>query len=195
MEYKGAAPASGRYVYYPGTTEVPEAAAARTLGVSFKALAEVEFTGDSKGVIFAQGSRYGGYSMFVKEGRLVFAYNLLGIPPEQQLSCDAPADGRHIVGVAFDKQGHGEFGEAQGRMTLYVDDRAVADGDFRTQSGDYALAGEGLCIGYDSGDVVSSAYRSAFNFSGGTVEKVVFDVADDLYIDIEQKMAAAMARD
>jgi arylsulfatase len=195
MEYKGAAPASGRYVYYPGTTEIPEAAAARTLGVSFKALAEVEFTGDSEGVIFAQGSRFGGYSLFVKGGKLVFAYNFLGIPPEQQLMCDAPASGRHVVGVAFDKQGHGEFGEARGKMTLYVDDKAVADGDFRTQSGHYALAGEGLCIGYDSGDVVSGEYKSAFNFSGGKVEKVIFDIADDLYIDVEQKMAAAMARD
>jgi arylsulfatase len=195
MEYKGAVPASGRYDYYPGTTEIPEAAAARTLGVSFKALAEVEFTGDSEGVIFAQGSRFGGYSLFVKDGKLVFAYNFLGIPPEQQLSCDAPVSGRHVVGVAFDKKDHGEFGEAQGKMTLYVDDQAVADGDFRTQSGHYALAGEGLCIGYDSGDAVSNAYKSAFKFSGGEVEKVIFDVADDLYVDVEQKMAAAMARD
>ena len=38
LEYKVAAAASGRYVYYPGTTEIPEASAARTLGVSFKIL-------------------------------------------------------------------------------------------------------------------------------------------------------------
>jgi arylsulfatase len=70
LEYKVAPPADGRYVYYPGTTEVPEASAARTLGVSFKILAEVEFAKDSQGVIVSQGSRFGSYTIFVKSGRL-----------------------------------------------------------------------------------------------------------------------------
>ena len=103
LEYKVAPPASGKYVYYPGTTEVPEASAARTLGSSFKILAEVEFTGDSQGIIFVQGSRFGGYAMFVKGGKLTFVYNFLGIPPEQRLSGDAPKLGKHIVGVEFVK--------------------------------------------------------------------------------------------
>jgi arylsulfatase len=62
-------------------------------------------------------------------------------------------------------------------------------------TGLYALAGEGLCIGYDSGDAVSSLYRPKFEFTGGSIVKVVFDVADDAYIDIEQHLAAAIARD
>jgi hypothetical protein len=59
LEYTVAVPASGQYTYYPGTSEVPEASAANTINVSYKILAEVEFTGDSQGVIFAQGSRFG----------------------------------------------------------------------------------------------------------------------------------------
>ena len=59
---------------------------------------------DSQGVIFAQGSRFGGYSMFVKDGKLTYVYNFLGIPPEQTLTADAPAPGRHIVGVEFTKE-------------------------------------------------------------------------------------------
>jgi hypothetical protein len=57
------------------------------------------------------------------------------------------------------------------------------------------LCGEGLAVGRDTGDPVSSEYGSAFDFSGGTIEKVVFDVADDVYVDLEREMAAAMARD
>jgi hypothetical protein len=34
-----------------------------------------------------------------------------------------------------------------------------------------------------------------FEFSGGEIVKVVFDVADDAYADVEQLMAAAIARD
>ena len=195
LEYKAEKPASGKYVYYPGTTEVPEASAARTLGNSFKILAEVEFTGDSQGVIVSQGSRFGGYTMFVKGGKLIYVYNFLGIPPEQRLSWDAPKLGKHVVGVEFIKEKLGTNHEALGKMTLYVGENAVAAGDFRVQTGHYALAGEGLAVGYDSGDAVSADYKPRFQFSGGRIVNVVYDVADDTYIDLERKFAAAMARD
>ena len=188
-------PTSGRYVFYPGTTEVPEATAPRTLGSSFKALAEVEFTGDSKGVIFAQGSRFGGYSLFVKGGKLMFVYNFLGVPPEQRLTCDAPPLGKHIVGVEFTKESVSEKLEVWGQMKLFVDDKVAGEGKFRIQSGHYALCGEGLSIGIDSGDSVSSEYKPTFEFSGGRVIKVVFDVAKDTYVNVEKAMAASMARD
>ena len=195
LEFKAAEPKSGRYIYYPGTTEVPEASAARTLGNSFKILAEVEFTGTSQGVICSQGSRFGGYSMFVKNGKVTFVYNFLGIPPEQRLTCDAPQIGTHIIGVEFIKDRIGESNEALGKMTLYLDENVVDSGSFRVQTGHYALAGEGLAIGYDSGDAVSSAYKPRFPFAGGRIVKVIYDVAEDIYLDLERKLAAAMARD
>ena len=195
LEYKAAVPASGRYVYYPGTTEIPEASAARTLGVSFKILAEVEFAADTHGVIVAQGSRFGGYSLFVNGGQLTFVYNFLGIPPEQRLACAAPKSVKHIVGVAFAKKSIGKNMEALGKMTLYVDDKPSGSADFRTQTGHYAICGEGLCVGYDSADAVSKEYPLKFPFSGGRILKVVFDIADDAYMDVERKFAAVMARD
>jgi arylsulfatase len=195
LEYHVAAPKTGRYVYYPGTTEIPEASAARTLGSSFKILAEVEFTGDTQGIIVSQGSRFGGYTLFVKGGKLVWVYNFLGIPPEQRLSTAAPTSGTHVVGVEFKKEKNGEYGEGLGTMTLYIDDEAVASGDCRTQSGHYALCGEGLAIGYDSGDAVSADYTPRFEFSGGNIMQVVYDVADDVYLDQERLLAAALARD
>lgn len=50
---------------------------------------------NSEGVIFAQGSRFGGHSMFVKDGKLSYVYNFLGIPPEQRVTCPAPTSGKH----------------------------------------------------------------------------------------------------
>lgn len=195
LEFHAPPPASGRYVYYPGTTEVPEATAARTLGSSWKALAEVEFTSQSQGVIFAQGSRFGGYSLFVKGGKIVFVYNFLGIPPEQRLTFAAPTSGNHIVGVEFIKNSISKNLETLGQMKLYLDDKVVAEGPFRTQSGHYALCGEGLSVGIDTGDAVSSEYKPSFAFTGGRVVKVVFDVAKDTYVNVEKAMAASMARD
>ena len=62
-------------------------------------------------------------------------------------------------------------------------------------TGHFSLCGEGLCIGYDSGDAVSSEYGAGFVFTGGKIEKVVFDIGDDVYVDVERHLAAAMARD
>ena len=80
-------------------------------------------------------------------------------------------------------------------VKLFIDDQQVAEQDIRTILGHFSLCGEGLCIGYDSADPVSSLYSGNFPFTGGEIYKVVFDIADDAYIDVEQHMAAAMARD
>jgi hypothetical protein len=42
---------------------------------------------------------------------------------------------------------------------------------------------------------VSSGYTAKFAFPDGRAIKVVFDVADDTYVDVERELAAAMARD
>jgi hypothetical protein len=78
---------------------------------------------------------------------------------------------------------------------LHIDDIVVADAEIRTIVSRYSLCGEGLCVGYDGGDAVSSEYKPKFPFTGGTIRKVVFDVADDAYLDVERHLAAAMARD
>jgi arylsulfatase A-like enzyme len=195
LEYVVAVPESGQYTYYPGTTQVPEASAARTTNASSKILAEVDFTADSEGVIVAQGSRFGGFSLFVKDGKLQYVYNFLGIPPEQTIVADAPTSGTHIIGVEFAKERTGEHHEPHGPLRLYIDDELVAEDEIRTIASRYSLCGEGLCVGYDGGDAVSSQYKPRFEFTGGKVVKVVVDVADDAYVDVERHMSAAMARD
>ena len=58
-------------------------------------------------------------------------------------------------------------------MTLYVDDKAAASANFRTQSGRYELAGEGVAVGRNSADPVSKEYLSGFAFTGGQIFKVL----------------------
>jgi arylsulfatase len=71
----------------------------------------------------------------------------------------------------------------------------VAEDEIRGIASRYSLCGEGLCIGYDGGDAVSSDYTPKFEFTGGKIVKVVFDVGDDAYVDLERHLAAAMSRD
>lgn len=195
MEFNVPVPPSGVYTYYPGTSEVPERSAANTHGVSWKVLADVTTTPETEGVIFAHGARFGGHTLYVKDGTLRYVYNFLGIPPEQMIVAPLPEPGVHVFGVDFQKEERGEHGEWFGTMTLHIDDQPVASGRFRTMAGHFALCGEGLCIGYDGGDAVTSGYRPGYTYSGGTLHKVVFDVSDDVYIDVERHYAAALARD
>jgi hypothetical protein len=130
-----------QYYEMPGT---------RGIWHAFKILAEVEFSGDSQGVTFVQGSRFGGHSMFVKGGKLFYVYNFLGIPPSSTSPVQRPSLGRHIVGVGFTKETIGKDHEALGHGRMYVDEEVVAHGALRTQTGHYSLCGEGLCIGNDN---------------------------------------------
>jgi arylsulfatase A-like enzyme len=196
MEFHIPVPPSGQFVYYPGTSEVPERSAANTHSVSYKILAEVDLTPQSEGVIFAQGARFGGHALFIKEGTLYYVYNFLGIPPEYRVSAPVALTGKHIVGVEFTKERMGETHQGIGPVKLYIDDQLVDEAEIQTMMGHFSICGEGLCVGYDSGDAVSSLYAgSQFPFTGGEIVKVVFDVADDAYIDAEMHLAAAMSRD
>jgi arylsulfatase len=78
---------------------------------------------------------------------------------------------------------------------LYVDDKVVAQGPMRTQAGKFTLAGDGLCIGYDSGDAVSHEYRTPGTFKGGTIFAVGITVEKAAYLDLEQEARRALMRE
>jgi arylsulfatase len=151
---------------------VPEGVAVNVRGRSYKILANVEITdANASGVLFAHGSRFGGHSLFIKDRKLYYVYNFLGIRPEQVFESQAVLKpGKYTLGMEFERSGAGENGESLGKTTLYIDDAVVASGDMRTQPATFTLSGDGLCIGYDSGDPVSSLYESPGEFEGGTIQ-------------------------
>jgi arylsulfatase len=65
----------------------------------------------------------------------------------------------------------------------------------RAQFGKFTLAGDGLCIGRDSGDNVSQDYKAPATFTGGTILGVGIDVSEESYLDLETEAAGAFARD
>ena len=141
------------------------------------------------------GSRFGGYALFVKDKKLWYVYNFLGIPPEQQFVSKEIKPGKYTLGMEFTKESTGQYGESHGTTKLYVNDEVVAEGPMRTQTGNFSLGGDGLCVGRDSADPVSKEYSPGFPFTGGTIQGVAVTVADDVYINLEKEAAAMMARD
>ncbi|MGE5835236.1 MAG: hypothetical protein ACM4AI_12195, partial [Acidobacteriota bacterium] len=166
-------------------------------GRSYKILADVEIKdADCAGVIFAHGSRFGGHALFLKNQKLHYVYNFLGIKPEQKFISPEPLKpGKYTLGMEFTRDKAGPHGESLGKTTLYVNDKAVAQGEMRTQAGKFTLSGDGLCIGRDSGDAVSEDYRSPGTFHGGKILFVGVTVEKTQYLDLEKLAAAALAAD
>ncbi|GAB11650.1 putative arylsulfatase [Gordonia araii NBRC 100433] len=189
-------PPRTRYVYYPDTSPVPEGVAANIRGRDYKILADVRATEDSEGVLFAHGSRFGGHSLFIKDHKLYYVYNFLGVD-EQILESKELPTGDLTLGVEFKREKAGEYGESLGTATLYVGTEAVDSKDLRVQVGKFTLSGDGLCVGFDSADPVSSLYKDEgnFPFTGGELLGVGVDVSEEQYLDLEKEAAAAFALD
>ena len=65
------------------------------------------------------------------------------------------------------------------------------------QLGKFSLAGEGLNVGKEGAEPVTDDYpgTSPWAFVGGTIHEATMDVAGDPWVDLEQEMAGAFARD
>ena len=190
-------PPRDRYIYTPGTAEVPEGAAVNVRNRSYKIAAEVSIeSDDAEGVIFSHGGRFGGHSLFAKNGKLHYVYNWLGEVEQEIVSEIDLRTGDCILGVSFDKTGNDEQHSAMGTASLYIDDQAVGELPIKTQPGKFGIGGEGVNVGKDPGGPVStSAYAAPFPFRGGTIKEVIVDVSGEPYVDLELEAMGMMARD
>ena len=186
-----------RYIYYPGTLEVPEAVAVNIRGRSYKIAAEVELTTSAAGVLFAHGAKFGGHALYLKDRKLKYVYDYLGLEAQVLESDEELTPGNHVLGVEFTKDETTTLATL-GTLTLYIDDRAVGElKNVKTQVGKFSLCGEGLNIGRDGGAPVTDDYpgQQPWAFSGGTISRVIVDVSGEAYVDFEKEAMAMMERD
>jgi arylsulfatase A-like enzyme len=188
-----------RYVYFPDTAEVPEQQAVNIRNRSFTIGALVDLPGkDAAGVLFAQGAYFGGHALYVKDNRLHYVNNFVGLL-EQKVDAteDLPMGEGLLLSASFDKDGEDPPNVAAGILSLYYGDQKVGEARIKTQPGMFSLAGEGLCVGRDSGAPVTSDYagNEGGRFTGGTIKRVVVDVSGDPYVDLEREAQAMLARE
>ena len=191
--------ARNRYVYYPNTSEVPESQAVNVRNRSFSIGALVDLPGPgAEGVIFAHGSRFGGHTLYVKDNRLHYVNNFVGLF-EQKIDSteDLPTGEKLILSAAFVKDGEDPPHVSTGILSLYHGDKKVGEGRIKTQPGGFAIAGEGLCAGRDSGEAVTGDYpgTSPWAFTGGTIHRVAVDVSGEPYLDLEREAQAMLMRE
>jgi arylsulfatase len=185
-----------RYVYRPNTQSVPFNAAPRVLNRPHSITASVEIPeGGAEGVLLSQGTAAGGYSLFVKDGKLHYVHNYVGRALYGVTSEDELPAGKHEVRFEFEPTGEPDLKAgkgAPGSLQLYVDGTLVADAEAPVTT-PFMINPGALTCGANPGSPVTSDYSSPFKFTG-TLHEVTVDVGGDLIQDPEAELRAHMAR-
>jgi arylsulfatase len=185
-----------RYLYYPGTAEVPESVAPNIRNRSYTVAVEVDVeSADASGVLFSHGARFGGHALYVKDGKLKYVYNWVGMFEQIVESTEGIPTGHVVLSASFDREG--DTMPAEGTLTLYFGDRQVGQGRIKTQPGKFSIAGEGLNVGKDTAEPVSDDYpgSSPWPFTGGTILRAAVDVSGTPFVDLAEEARMAFARD
>ena len=163
---------------------------------SFSITAEVTIPDEgAEGVIIAQGGRFGGWSVYTREGVLNFTYNVLGLETFTVSATEPVPTGKHQVRMEFAYDGGGLA--KGGTATLYHDGKAVGEGRVDLTQPMVFSADETTDIGRETGTTVSSDYTPASSRFNGRIEWVQIDIGaddNDHFIDDEERLRIAMAR-
>jgi arylsulfatase A-like enzyme len=178
-------PLTGRthFVYGEGVDRIPLAVTPDLTARAHRLTAEIEVPpqgGD--GVIVAEGGRYGGFSLYVSGGKLVYENNTLGTVHERIISTAALPQGHAVVTLDFkpDAGIKAQMGllrkiPGPGKATLLLNGQKVGETHFSKFGGFASSIDEPLDIGRDSGSPVSAAYQSP-NPYPGRVTRVTIDL-------------------
>lgn len=140
--------------------------------------AEIEVpAGAANGIIIAQGGRFGGWALYVKDGIPAYAYNFLGLMRFSIVSAKPLAPGKATIkfDFAYDGGGPGKGGIG----TLFMNNEKVAEGRIEhTQAGIFS-ADETADVGIDLGtpvvEAIGSEGKSKFT---GKIGKVTIEVRE-----------------
>jgi arylsulfatase A-like enzyme len=149
----------------------------------------------AKGVIIAQGGAFNGWSLYAKDGKLKYCYNLLGIRLFYAESDQAIPAGQHQVRMEFKYDGGGLA--KGGNALLYLDGKKVGEGRVETTVPMIFSADETCDIGKGTGSAVSPDYDPKVNEFSGEVNWVQIDLEKDDHdhlISAEERFKVAMAR-
>jgi len=165
---------------------------------SHSVTAEIEvLEAGAEGVIIAQGSNIGGWSLYAKGGKLKYCYNL-GRIRHFYVEAESPLPpGNHQLRMEFAYAGGG-LGKG-GKVILYIDGKKVGEGDVGMTLAMVFSCDDGCDVGEDSGAPVSPDYGPRGNAFNGRVKGAQIAIAEaaehlDHLVSPEEAVRIAMAR-
>jgi len=181
---------------FGGMGRLSESAIVNIKNKSYSVTAEIVVPkSGANGVIIAQGGAFNGWSLYAKDGKLKYCYNLLGIKLfYAETNTPLPA-GQHQVRMEFKYDGGGLA--KGGNAVLYVDGKKVGEGRVETTVPMAFSADETCDVGRGTGSAVSPDYDPRDNEFSGEVNWVQIDLEKDDHdhmISPEERFKLAMAR-
>ena len=156
---------------YDGMVGMSENAFINVKSVPHTITAEIEVNdGNTNGVIIAQAGYFGGWTLYLKEGKPHHEYNWFALERTNVAAPIALAPGKHTVAYAFlpDEPKPG----AGGRSILTIDGTKVAEGHIPKTQAYLFSADEGADVGIDGETNVSPDYEPGNNKFTGKINKV-----------------------
>ena len=183
-------------LFFSGMGRLSENSVVSMKNKSFSITADVDVpAGGVNGVIIAQGGRFGGWAVYVKDGRLAFVYNVLGIQEFTTVADDPVPAGRHQLRMEFAYDGGGLA--KGGGVTLFHDGTPVGTGRVGATQPMVFSADETTDIGNETGTTVTPAYTARGSRFTGRIRWVQLDVGTDDHdhlISPDERLRIAMAR-
>jgi hypothetical protein len=126
-------------------------------------------------VILSQAGRFGGWSLYLKDGKPMYAYNFVGLKLYKVGATEALPPGKATIRFefAYDGPGLGKGGTA----TILVNGKKVGEGKIEQTQASMFSADEGADVGQDGETPVSDDYKENDNKFTGKIGKVVVTVA------------------
>ena len=184
------------YVFHAGMGHVPTEIAPDVRSRSFAIEALAQVREGTEGVLIAHGDATTGYSLYVRDGRLVHDLNIGG--EHVVVASDRPIPlGEHRLGVRVRRLSREArptmaTGPGTSEFTLTIDGEPA--GRVETRLGFYNfISWSGLDIGRDRGSPVAD-YRAPFAFTGKLI-KVEVTMDSDQALDGDGVGRAQMARE
>ena len=163
---------------YAGMTGMSENAFINVKNRSLTITADVEIpAGGANGVILAQGGRFGGWSLYMKDGKPIYAYNFLGLQRFTVAAAQAVPAGKATIRFEFAYDGGGL---AKGGLgTIYVNDKKVAEGADRAHAAHVcSRCDDAADVGIDEGTPVTEDYTPHGSAFTGKILKITVDVKE-----------------
>ena len=151
----------------------------------------------ANGVIIAQGANIGGWSLYAKDGKLKYCYNLGGVKSFFVESDKPMPAGQQQVRMEFAYDGGGLA--KGGDVTLFIGGEPAGKGRVDATLPVVFSADDGCDVGIDNGAPVSSDYGATSNAFNGTVKGVQLAIKEDANmadhkVTPEMALRVAMAR-
>jgi len=183
---------------YPGMGRLPENTVLNVKNKSFAVTARVEIPDNgADGVVIAQGGAFGGWSMYLVEGRLTFCYNLLGVARIKVQTPDAVPAGVRELRAEFEYDGGG-LGKG-GLLRLFIGGEELASTRLEQTVPMIFSPDETMDVGEDLATPVSDDYGPEGNGFTGEIQWVQIDLGPDALnpehqVPPEEQFRIAMAR-